>query len=516
MKLHQLRYLAAVAQNGLNITAAAQKLHTSQPGVSKQLKLLEDELGFQIFARDGRNLTQITPAGEQVIERALRILREVHSIKSLSEELRDETRGALSIGTTHTQARYVLPGVIKSFRERYPEIRLHLHQGTSEQIAEMAQLERIDFAIATGSQQLFADMVLLPCYRWHRCVVVPRGHKLAGTERLTLKDVAEHPIVTYVFGFTGPSSLHEIFARANLVPDVVLTARDADVIKTYVRLGLGVGIVASMAIEQEEDRDLVTIDASHLFPAHVTWVGFPRGLLLRKFMYEFLQLFAPHLNRRLVDRAQSASWPRGRGEDVRGHRIAAALAKKKRRPLVWPTSWNATIRRIPLQVSLWSQPGVPRYFRNIRAHLDSDMAKRRQLDRRPVTRVLGGHTVVRDKDPHWHAGQVRDVRTRQRLAPRLEELSKRECSRGRPMDVDPAGPVMRVQRVVTVVRGRRPGDESKLGRERELLPVQENREMRVHVVGKRLGRQALMGPDRLPLSASRSIAGGPARVADRV
>jgi len=186
MKLHQLRYLAAVAQNGLNITAAAQKLHTSQPGVSKQLKLLEDELGFQIFARDGRTLTQITPAGEQVIERALRILREVQSIKSLSEELRDQTRGSLSIGTTHTQARYVLPGVIKAFRERYPNIRLHLHQGTSEQIAEMAQLDRIDFAIATGSQQLFADMVLLPCYRWHRCVIVPRGHRLAALERLTL------------------------------------------------------------------------------------------------------------------------------------------------------------------------------------------------------------------------------------------------------------------------------------------------------------------------------------------
>lgn len=307
MKLHQLRYLAAVAQNGLNITAAAQRLHTSQPGVSKQLKLLEDELGFQIFARDGRTLTQLTPAGEQVIERALRILREVQSIKSLSEELRDEARGSLSIGTTHTQARYVLPGVIKAFRARYPHIRLHLHQGTSEQIAEMAQLDRIDFAIATGSQQLFADMVLLPCYRWHRCVVVPRGHPLAGSERLSLKDLAEHPIVTYVFGFTGPSSLQEIFARAGLVPDVVLTARDADVIKTYVRLGLGVGVVASMAVEADEDRDLVTLDAAHLFPAHVTWTGFRRGVLLRKYMYEFMQLFAPHLNRRLVDRAHATA-----------------------------------------------------------------------------------------------------------------------------------------------------------------------------------------------------------------
>ena len=307
MKLHQLRYLAAVAQNGLNITAAAQKLHTSQPGVSKQIKLLEDELGFQIFARDGRNLTHVTPAGEQVIERALRILREVQSIRGLSEEWRDETSGSLSLGTTHTQARYVLPAVLKAFRDRYPQIRLHLHQGTSEQIAEMAELDRIDFAINTGSQELFPDMVLLPCYQWHRRVVVPKGHPLAEAGRLTLKALAEHPIITYVFSFSGPSSLQDIFARAGLTADVALTARDADVIKTYVRLGLGVGIVANMAVETEEDRDLVSIDAAHLFPAHTTWVGFRRDMLLRKYMYEFLQLFAPHLTRRLVDRAQSAA-----------------------------------------------------------------------------------------------------------------------------------------------------------------------------------------------------------------
>lgn len=309
MKLHQLRYLAAVAQNGLNITAAAQKLHTSQPGVSKQIKLLEDELGFQIFARDGRTLTHVTPAGEQVVERALRILREVQSIRSLSEEWRDETSGSLSLGTTHTQARYVLPAVLKTFRDRYPHIRLHLHQGTAEQIAEMAELDRIDFAINTGSQDLFADMVLLPCYQWHRRVVVPHGHPLADGAKLTLKALAEHPVITYVFSFSGPSSLQDIFSRAGLVADVALTARDADVIKTYVRLGLGVGIVASMAVEAGEDSDLVSIDASQLFPAHTTWVGFRRDMLLRKYMYEFLQLFAPHLTRRLVDRAQASGGP---------------------------------------------------------------------------------------------------------------------------------------------------------------------------------------------------------------
>jgi LysR family cys regulon transcriptional activator len=306
MKLHQLRYLAAVTQNGLNITAAAQKLHTSQPGVSKQIKLLEDELGFQIFVREGRNLARITPAGQQVIERALKILQEAQSIRDLSTELRDEGRGSLSIGTTHTQARYVLPQVIREFRGRYPQVRLNLHQGTSEQIAEMVAGDRIDCAIATGSEGLFADLTLLPCYRWHRTVVVPRGHALARAGRLTFKALAAYPLVTYTFSFTGPSSLHEAFAKAALTPNIAITARDADVIKTYVRLGLGVGIVATMALD-EQDGDLEAIDATHLFPAHTTWIGFRRGTLLRKYMYEFAQLLAPHLDRRLVERAHRAA-----------------------------------------------------------------------------------------------------------------------------------------------------------------------------------------------------------------
>jgi len=307
MKLHQLRYLAAVAQTGLNITAAAEKLHTSQPGVSKQIKQLEDELGFQIFVRDGRNLSRVTPAGQQVIDRAVRILREVQNIKRLSDDLKDEDRGSLSIATTHTQARYVLPGVIKAFRDKYPEVRLHLHQGTSEQIGELAALDRIDFAIATGSQSLFEGFTLLPCYRWHRHVVVPKNHPLAKVRKPTLKQLAAYPIITYVFSFTGPSSLHDIFTKEGLVPNVVLTARDADVIKTYVRLGLGIGIVASMAVETQDDVDLVHIDTSELFPAHTTWVGFRRGGLLRKYQLDFIQLFAPHLTRRLIERAASAS-----------------------------------------------------------------------------------------------------------------------------------------------------------------------------------------------------------------
>jgi LysR family cys regulon transcriptional activator len=303
MKLHQLRYLAAIAQSGLNITAAAQKLHTSQPGVSKQIKLLEDELGFQIFVREGRNLTRITPAGQQVIDRALKILQEAQSIRDLSTELRDEGRGSLSLGTTHTQARYVLPDVIREFRGAYAQVRLNLHQGTSEQIAEMVAQDRIDCAIATGSEHLFTDLTIMPCYRWKRTVIVPRDHPLASAGRLTLRALANHPLVTYTFSFTGPSSLHEAFAKSGLVPNVAITARDADVIKTYVRLGLGVGIVASMAIDAREDADLVALDASHLFSAHTTWIGFRRGTLLRKYMYEFTQLLAPHLDRRLVERA---------------------------------------------------------------------------------------------------------------------------------------------------------------------------------------------------------------------
>jgi LysR family cys regulon transcriptional activator len=300
--LHQLRYLAAIAQSGLNITAAAQKLHTSQPGVSKQIKLLEDELGFQIFVREGRNLTRITPAGQQVIDRALKILQEAQSIRDLSTELRDEGRGSLSLGTTHTQARYVLPDVIREFRGAYPQVRLNLHQGTSEQIAEMVAQDRIDCAIATGSEHLFTDLTIMPCYRWKRTVIVPRDHPLAGAGRLTLRALANHPLVTYTFSFTGPSSLHEAFAKSGLVPNVAITARDADVIKTYVRLGLGVGIVASMAIDAREDADLVALDASHLFSAHTTWIGFRRGTL------------------------RSSAHIGGRGyEALRRHRPAAAL-----------------------------------------------------------------------------------------------------------------------------------------------------------------------------------------------
>ena len=303
MKLQQLRFLAAVAQNDLNLTAAAAKLHTTQPAVSKQLKLLEEELGVSIFVRNGRAFTKITPAGERVVTYALRLLREAQNIKGVSQEFKDEGRGTLSIGTTHTQARYVLPAVISQFREKYPDVEFHLHQGASEHLAEMAQLDRIDFAIATGSQELFRKCVLLPCYQWHRRIIVPADHPLARVKQPQLEELAAYPLVTYVFSFTGPSSLQETFAAAGLRPKVALTARDSDVIKTYVRLGLGVGIVAEIALDPKDDADLVSIEAAHLFPVHTTWIGFARGGLLRRYMYDFMHLMAPHLTRRLVDRA---------------------------------------------------------------------------------------------------------------------------------------------------------------------------------------------------------------------
>src|SRR5687767_7619850 len=306
MKLHQLRYLVAVVQQGLNVTAAADVLHTSQPGVSKQIKLLEDELGFQVFKREGRNITRLTAAGKEVFEHAVRVIEEVGNIRRLSADFQNEKRGSMSIATTHTQARYVLPDVIRRFRVLYPEVNLHLHQGTSEQIADLAADDRVDFAIATGSHELFPSLALMPCYRWHLDIVIPRAHPLAEIPRPTLQDVSEYPVVTYVFSVTGRSSLADTFERGGLKMNVVLTARDSDVIKTYVRLGLGVGIVACVARREEEESDLVAIDGSHLFPEYVTWIGVRRGRLLRGYMYEFMREFAPHLKRKIVDQALRA------------------------------------------------------------------------------------------------------------------------------------------------------------------------------------------------------------------
>jgi len=303
MKLQQLRYIWEVAHHDLNVSATAQSLFTSQPGISKQIRLLEDELGVEVFARSGKHLTHITPAGEAILRTAGEVLRKVDSIKQVAQEYSNEKKGALSIATTHTQARYALPATIRAFMERYPDVSLHMHQGTPMQISEMAADGTVDFAIATEALELFSDLVMMPCYRWNRCVLVPRDHALTRLSELTLEDVSAHPIVTYVFGFTGRSRLDEAFTARGLEPKVVFTAADADVIKTYVRLGLGIGIIAGMAYDEAVDGDLVALDARHLFASSVTRIGCRKGTFLRGYMYEFIEDFAPHLTRDVVQEA---------------------------------------------------------------------------------------------------------------------------------------------------------------------------------------------------------------------
>lgn len=304
MKLQQLKYVCEIARHDLNISATADSLYTSQPGISKQIRMLEEELGVQIFRRSGKHLTEVTQAGKAIIEKAAEILDKVEDVRQIAQEFSDQSKGSLSIATTHTQARYVLPGLIKKFTTSYPEVSFHMHQGTPVQISELASKGTVDFAIATEALELFDNLIMMPCYRWNRSVIVPPGHPLDSESKLSLDTLAEYPIVTYVFGFTGRSQLDRAFREAGLSPKVVFTAADADVIKTYVRLGLGIGIVASMAYDPVLDKDLVSIDASHLFEPSTTKIGFRRGSFLRGYMYDFIELFEPHLSRDIVERAQ--------------------------------------------------------------------------------------------------------------------------------------------------------------------------------------------------------------------
>ncbi len=311
MKLHQLRYIWEVSKQGLNVSQAAARLFTSQPGVSKQIRLLEEELGLQIFSRRGKHLVEITPAGRAILETSGEILQQIQKINALAQEHSDEQRGSLSIATTHTQCRYVLPSVIRRFIDKYPDVALHMHQGTPTQISASAADATADFAIATEALELYSDLLMLPCYRWNRSVLVPKSHPLADESSITLCKITNYPIITYTFGFTGRSKLDEAFLAEGLQPKVVLTAADADVIKTYVRLGLGIGIVASMAYDPKVDSDLVAVDASHLFEASTTKIGFRRNSYLRGYMYDFIEMFAPHLERELVQQSLSMA---GRAE----------------------------------------------------------------------------------------------------------------------------------------------------------------------------------------------------------
>ena len=303
MKLQQLRYIVEVLNNNLNVSATAESLFTSQPGISKQVRMLEDELGIQIFGRSGKHLTHVTSAGNEVINIATEILSKVEAIKAVAREHTQPDEGKLRIATTHTQARYALPEVIQGFMKKYSKVSLHMYQGTPAQISDASSKGDADFAIATESLHLYNDLVMLPCYRWNRSIIVKADHPLATKQNITIEDIAQYSLVTYVFGFTGRSELDIAFNQVGVEPKIAFTATDADVIKTYVRLGVGVGVIATMAMDPRLDNDLVTIDASHLFSPSMTKIGFRRGTFLRGYMFDFIERFAPHFNRDLVTKA---------------------------------------------------------------------------------------------------------------------------------------------------------------------------------------------------------------------
>jgi len=303
VNLQQLRYLCAVVDHGLNVSVAADALFTSQPGISKQIRQLEDELGVPIFIRQGKRLAALTAGGEVIVATARRALQELNNLKRVGAEFKSEDTGSLAIATTHTQARYVLPPVLKRFAERYPKVRLLLHQGNPAQVAEQTQRADVDVGIATEALADFPGLVSLPCYTWNRCVLVPKGHPLGKVRPLTLEALARYPIVTYDFSFTGRSQINAAFAARGLEPNVVLTALDSDVIKTYVELGFGVGIIAQMAHDPARDTQFDKLDAAHLFAASTTRLALRRGVYLRGFVYEFITLFAPQFDRSAIDAA---------------------------------------------------------------------------------------------------------------------------------------------------------------------------------------------------------------------
>ena len=303
MNLQQLRYLHEIVKHELNISDAAKALYTSQPGLSKQMKSLEEELGIEIFVRNGKRLTAITEPGKAVLEIAQRMLHDVGNLKQVGQEFRSQDSGSLTIATTHTQARYALPPVVKQFIGRYPKVKLSLHQGSPTQIAQQVLNGEADIAIATESLIMYDELTTLPCYEWHHCIVVPIGHPLLAEKKLTLKKIAQYPIITYDFAFSGRGKINAAFSAHNITPHIVLTAIDADVIKTYVELGLGIGIVAQMAFIPERDKLLRMIDTGNLFQSSTTRIAIRRNEFLRGYTYHFIELFAPHLTREVVAKA---------------------------------------------------------------------------------------------------------------------------------------------------------------------------------------------------------------------
>lgn len=301
MKLQQLRYIHEVARQNLNISAAAEVLYTSQPGVSKQIQLLEEELGLQIFQRNGKRLSGITKPGEEILKLASQVLLGMQNIKQVGDEFSRLDRGDLNIATTHTQARYKLPIAVQQFMQLYPNVKLHIHQGNPSQVTNWVATGEADIGIATESISLDERIACLPCYQWNRCVVVPHGHALLESEQLTLADIAAYPLITYDYAFTGSTVVSKVFQEAEVEPNVVLAAIDSDVIKTYVSLGLGIGLMANMAYDAERDQQLSAIDCSHLFPVSTTYLGLRKDAFLRDYSVKFMQLLAPSISQEQVD-----------------------------------------------------------------------------------------------------------------------------------------------------------------------------------------------------------------------
>ncbi len=302
MNLKQLQLICEMVNNAFNVSRTAEALFTTQPAISTQIKNLEDELSLKIFIRKGKRITDLTDAGKEIHHYAEDVIISTRAIKSVAQEYTSKNKGTLRIATTHTQARYALPKVIKVFSEKYPNVQLRIHQGDPTHISEMVIHGKADFAIATESITEYDKLAMLPVYRWNRCIVTPKGHPLLTKKNITLKDVCQYPIVTYDFAFTGRSVTTRAFTEQHLTPNIVLTAIDADVIKTYVELGLGIGLLANMAFDPEKDKNLEKIDVSHLFEDSTTFIGFKKGQFLRHYMYEFLSLFSPKLTKEIVDK----------------------------------------------------------------------------------------------------------------------------------------------------------------------------------------------------------------------
>lgn len=303
MKLQQLRYLREVAKCGLNLSEAAESLHTSQPGISKQIRQLEDELGVDILVRNGKRVVDVTEPGRVILGIAERILQDTENLTQVAGEFRDQAAGTLTIATTHTQARYSLPKVVSAFKRRYPKVRLTLKQGNPPQIAEMVLAGEADIAIATEALDNYPKLLALAGYQWRHCVVMPDPHPLLKEKRITLEALARYPIVTYDPAFAGRSHIDDAFKAQGLAPDIVLSAVDSDVIKTYVELGLGIGIISARAYDEKRDRPLRAVEVGHLFGTMTTRIAVRRGAALRGYAYDFIELFTPHLTRAVVDAA---------------------------------------------------------------------------------------------------------------------------------------------------------------------------------------------------------------------